>query len=190
MTDTGRYGASRKASGGTEVVLAEIQAELRNQGKQITTMTKKVESVGETVTKMNTQMEHLVTKEACAEGRRQLSDDLKGRMDGDREITGTNLRIPDLLAEVSSRTPPPTPHSPQPSVDPEPSKQHRGFLFWLGVVAACITVASGVLGVSYAAIKVQMVLETAETYMETQQQIEQQQPENTRHIQPGSTLNP
>jgi hypothetical protein len=166
----GRYGSgssSKPQSSSTDAVLAAIENELKNQGRQLKTMNLKVDSVSETVTRMNTQMEHLVTKEACAEGRQQLGDDLKRRMDGDREITGTNIKIPALWqqfqeATKQKKTTVPPPPAPQ-------QKPQRGFLFWLGVIAACVTISGGIVGVTFAAYKVLDVIQATEQMMQDMQ---------------------
>ena len=94
MSNGGRYGAGlpKIPAQSSDAALAAIQTELKNQGSQITIISKKLDKVTTAVTEMNNQMGHLVTKESCSEGRRLLSDDLKQRMDGDRDITGTDLK--------------------------------------------------------------------------------------------------
>lgn len=169
----GRYGSgssSKPQSPSVEATLATIENELRNQGRQLKAMNQKVDSVSHTVTSMSAQMEHLVTKEACAEGRQQLGDDLKKRMDGDREITGTDIKIPALWQQFQEATKVKKSSPPPPAPPPKPQ---RGFIFWLGVVAACVTISAGVFGVTFAAYKVLDVIQATEEMMQDLQSQQQ-----------------
>ena len=159
----GRYGtgsSSKPQPPSVEATLATIENELKNQGRQLKAMNNKVDSVSETVTRMNAQMEHLVTKEACAEGRQKLGNDLKKRMDGDRDITGTDIKVPALWQQFHEAT------NPKKASAPPPQKPQRGFIFWLGVVAACVTISAGIFGVTFAAYKVLDVIQATESMME------------------------
>lgn len=97
----GRYGPQSSGNRGqsTDAALASIEVQLENQGKLIEKISEKMDNVALAVAAIDNQMEHLVTKEACAEGRKALADDLKARMDGDREITGMGITVPKLLQQ-------------------------------------------------------------------------------------------
>lgn len=186
MSNGGRYGVGLSKPQATEAVLAAIQTELKNQSNQITIISKKLDKVSTTVTTMNTQMEHLVTKESCAEGRKSLSDDLKKRMDGDREITGTDIKVPALwqnavAAQLASESSKPDPSPPPESPPPHSAQQRpRGFAFWLGVIAAFVTISGGVVGVTFAAYKVLDVIDTTSTVLQQMERLQSQQPPQSR----------
>jgi len=183
MSNGTRYGAgsSHRGAQSPEAVLAAIQTELSNQSKQITIISKKLDNVSTTVTTMNTQMEHLVTKESCAEGRKTLSEDLKQRMDGDRDITGTDIKVPilwqeALAAKISSDSTESSKSPPEPFTEIEKPKQQKGFVFWLSIVAAFVTISGGVFGITFAAYKVLDVIDSTNTMMQRMEQMESQQP--------------
>jgi hypothetical protein len=172
MSNGGRYGAGLSKYQSPEAALAAIQTELKNQSKHIEIINKKLDGVSTTVTKMNTQMEHLVTKEACAEGRTKLADDLKKRMDGEREITGS-FKVPpmaDLWREEATAAKASDSSKPDIKIDPfenqSPDHKSRGFVFWLSIVAAFVTISAGIIGVTFAAYKVADFIDTTSTMMQ------------------------
>jgi hypothetical protein len=134
--------------------------------------------VSTTVTKMNTQMEHLVTKEACAEGRTKLADDLKKRMDGDREVTGS-FKVPpleDLWKEGSPAAKPSDSTNPEIHIDSQHVQRQKGFVFWLSIVAAFITISAGIIGVTFAAYKVADFIDTTSSIMDQMKDMQNDQP--------------
>jgi len=178
MPSDGRYGAGLSKMS-PEAALAAIQTELKNQSKHVEIINKKLDKVSTTVTQMNTQMEHLVTKEACAEGRRQLADDLKKRMDGEREITRNDIKVPPLsdlwqeaMAAKASDSSRPDVQLDSQSQQIQQQKQSKGFVFWLGVVAAFVTISAGIVGVTFAAYKVMDFIDTTGTMMQQMQEMQ------------------
>lgn len=181
MSNGGRYGSGLPKHQSQEAALASIQTELRNQSNHIGDISKKLDKVSTTVTQMNTQMEHLVTKEACAEGRKQLGEDLKKRMDGDREITGTDIKVPILwqeaiAAKAASESTKPDITIPIEQFPPPPAEQKpKGFVFWLSIAAAVVTISAGIVGVTFAAYKVLDVIDTTGTMLQQMQEIQDEQ---------------
>lgn len=174
MSNGTRYGAGANSRNSPEAVLAAIQTEIKNQSNQINVISKKLDNVSTTVTSMNTQMGHLVTKESCSEGRKVLSEDLKKRMDGDRDITGTDIKVPILWQEAVAakmKSESTSPESTQ-SVTVEVERKPKGFVFWLSIAAAVVTISAGVIGVTFTAYKVISVVDSTNTMM---QQIQSQQ---------------
>jgi hypothetical protein len=99
---SGRYGGSAGDNSSTDVELAEIRSELRSQGGNIAKLAGKIDVMAESVTSMSVQVQHLVTKESCAEGRAALASELKQRMESGREITGIGVPVKDLVKHWSS----------------------------------------------------------------------------------------
>lgn len=148
----GRYGA-KSANMSTDAELAEIRAELRNQGKGIAKLDGKIDVISESVTTMSVQMGHLVTKESCSEGRVALARDLKSRMDSKRDITGVDLPIKDLVREyVKQGKPTPVPYKekPLPSISSISNKiiehktKERGASFWIGLISGILAIIGAV----------------------------------------------
>jgi len=142
----GRYGTPG-SKGSNEAELAEIRVELRNQGKEIASVAGKMDNVTKAVTEMSVQMGHLVTKESCAKGRAEMADDLKKRMDSERDITGHNINVGDLIKEYvrgNKRDTPkhgkltPVPSSIKPSSSQDGGRKDRGAAFWIGLVSGMV----------------------------------------------------
>jgi hypothetical protein len=143
----GRYGAGGSGSskgGSDDFTVATLGADLRSQGREIADIKKVLNSdlkeITKAVTEIKVQMEHLVTKEGCERGRKELADDLKRRMDGDREVTGHNISLPQMWANYKA-----TKES-KPTPPPVPVKQTRGVVYWIGVISAVITIVGTVVG--------------------------------------------
>jgi hypothetical protein len=180
MSNGGRYGAGLSKYQSPEAALAAIQTELKNQSKHIEIINKKLDGVSTTVTKMNTQMAHLVTKEDCSENRTKLADDLKKRMDGEREITGS-FKVPpmaDLWREEATAKASDS-SKPDIKIDPfenqSPDHKSRGFVFWLSIIAAFVTISAGIVGLTFTAYKILDFINTTNTTMQQIQQIHNDQ---------------
>lgn len=87
-----------------EATLASFETTLDQHTHLIERMVNKVDDMDKTLVEVKTQIDHLVTKESCAEGRKQLAEDLKARMDGDREITGVGITVPALWQKYVEAT--------------------------------------------------------------------------------------
>ena len=150
-TTYGTTGLRSKSS--TDVDLAEIRSQLNAQGQDLAKIAGKFEKMTDAVTTMTVQMSHLVTKESCAEGRAALSDDLKKRMDSEREITGVGLPVKDLVKHfVSSKsgksTPTPIPYKSHTEIrhtdGVQEKNKDRGPVFWIGLVSGIIAIMAAV----------------------------------------------
>jgi hypothetical protein len=143
----------------TDVELAEIRSELRNQGKNIAKLTGKIDVMADSVTAMSVQMQHLVTKESCANGRAALANDLKQRMDNEREITGVGVPVKELVKHwVSSKgksSPTPIPYKESKVVqstsviEPSSHKAEKWSISaWIGVISGVIAIVAATYGAS------------------------------------------
>jgi hypothetical protein len=155
----GRYGGSGTGNkSSTDVELAEIRSELRSQGENIAKLTNKIDVMADSVTSMSVQMQHLVTKESCALGRTALADELKKRMDSERDITGVGVPIKDLVKHWASSKGKPSP-TPIPYKDRKPAplavsdanpeqKAKWNLPTWIGVISGVIAIIVATYGAS------------------------------------------
>lgn len=151
------YGAGGRWKRTSEeaIELATIKAELREQGKDIATISGKIDTMSEAVTSMTVQMGHLVTKESCAEGRSALADDLKKRMDSERDVTGVGVPIKDLVKHYVKGKPSPTPtpykaESVSRRGEPaeQPKKSGWNIPTWIGVISGVLAIIAATYGAS------------------------------------------
>jgi uncharacterized protein YoxC len=145
-----------------EAALASFETTLEQHTKLIEKMAGKVDDMDRTMAMVKTQMEHLVTKESCSEGRKELAEDLKARMDGDREITGVGITVPDLWqkyveATRGQATPAPTTsHSSQSksrattSYPPPP----KPVIFYVKAISSIVSLVFAVIAITFFAYKV------------------------------------
>jgi hypothetical protein len=156
----------------TEATLASIESQLVTHGKMIEKVVDKVEGMDRTLIEVKTQISHLVTKEACAEGRKELSDDLKARMDGDREITGMNITLPALLQQYA-RTDKPTPVSSKSTASKYPSghpKEPKTTLYYIKAISSIVSLTFAILAVTFFAFRMMASLSDQQRLMQTIQQ--------------------
>jgi hypothetical protein len=153
QTGGGRYGGGVSSD---EFSLAAMSVEIKNQRHEISEINRKLntvlDSIGKDVVYIKTQMAHLVTKEDCADKSSKMADDLKKRMDGDREITGMNLRVPDILnsklMNLGSPTPVPrrtkerdTPKNGVSAANQLYKTPAEAVRFWIPIISALITIS-------------------------------------------------
>jgi hypothetical protein len=132
MMGNGNYGSRLTTTRQSEndARIAEIVTELKNQGQTMAHVVTKLDGVSRKLTEVQTQMGHMVTKADCANGRRELGDSLKDRMDDRREITNPGIQaVAAQQAQVD-----------QTGVQPKVEPQQRGFIFWIGAISAAITI--------------------------------------------------
>ena len=150
---SGKTGSFSRDEFSRDAELAEIRAELRNQGSDIATLVKKIDVMAESVTSMSVQMGHLVTKESCAEGRAALAQDLKSRMDSKRDITGVDLPIKDLVKHYVKQGKSTLTPIPYKSKSLSSSSSHRaikeekkehGFAFWIGLISGLLAIIGAI----------------------------------------------
>ena len=154
------YGNSSSVNkSSTDVELAEIRSELRSQGSNIAKLTGKIDVMADSVTAMSVQMQHLVTKESCAEGRSALANDLKQRMDNEREVTGVGVPVKDLvkhwMSSKSKPSPTPVPYkeskvaqSSSVSIQPSKKSEKFGVSTWIGLISGVIAIVAATYGAS------------------------------------------
>ena len=140
-----------------EAALASFETTLEQHTKLIEGMSGQVDNMGKTLAEVKVQISHLVTKESCAEGRKELSDDLKARMDGDREITGVGITVPKLwqqYVDVARGPMTPIPMSAQPSssksrnattIPPPP----RGVMYYAKAVSTIVSLVFALLTATF-----------------------------------------
>jgi len=155
MSD-GRYSGSTPTFGktSTDVGMAEIRAELRGQGKDIATIIGKIDTMTESVTAMTVQVSHLVTKEACADGRAALAEALKNRIDNERDAAGVGLPVKDLvkhymLSKSGKPSSQPAPYyaaspSPKESESSGEAKKARDWRIWVGTISGVIAILASI----------------------------------------------
>ena len=175
------YGSGSGNKSSTDVELAEIRSELRSQGENIAKLTGKIDVMTDSVTAMSVQMQHLVTKESCAEGRAALANDLKQRMDSEREITGVGVPVKDLVKHwASSKSKPsPTPipykeskvaQSASSAAQPPQEKAKWSLPTWIGLISGIIAIVAATYGAS---VFINNTLERQERTDDILQQIQQ-----------------
>ena len=156
-----------------DVTLASIELQLFSHGQLIEKLVTKVDDIGGIVLSMRTEMDHLVTKESCAEGRKDLSDDLKARMDGDREITGMNITLPALLQKYS-RTDRPTPVVPPgSSATTRPSghpREPKTAIYYIKAVSAIVSLTFALFTMTFFAYRMMDRMDQQQRLMQTLQQ--------------------
>lgn len=153
---SGRYGSGSSGKSSTEVELAEIRSELRSQGGNIAKFASKIDTMTDSLTAMTVQIGHLVTKESCANGRAALADELKKRMDSDREVTGVGVPVNDLVKHwVESKSKPsPTPipyksSRSSKSRESDPGEKKKwGIPTWIGLISGILAIVGASYGLS------------------------------------------
>jgi uncharacterized protein YoxC len=176
----------------TDALLAAIEMRLASHGQMIEKVVDKVEDIDKSVTEMKTTMGHLVTKEACAEGRRCLSDDLTARMDGDREITGMNITLPKLLQKYAqNEIPTPVPSRVKPSTHPSaPPRERKSAIYYIKAISAIVSLTFAVITMTFFVYK---IIDQMDQQQQMIQQIERNMArseavrEGLRHVASPST---
>lgn len=164
--------ASREVS--VEAALASFETTLEQHTKLIEGMSGQVDNMGKTLAEVKVQISHLVTKEACSEGRKELSEDLKARMDGDRDITGVGITVPKLWQQYVEATRGPitmTPASAQPPMAksrmatsiPPPL---RGVMYYAKAVSTIVSLVFALLTITFFAYKMMDRLDQQQTVMQ------------------------
>lgn len=178
----GRYGPQSSGNRGqsTEAALASIEVQLENQGKLIEKISEKMDGVALAVAAIDNQMEHLVTKEACAEGRKDLADDLKARMDGDREITGMGITVPKLLqqygeaitAQQKAASGPSSPNAgtTQKTEAVTVGQEPKNIVYYIRTVSAVLSLIFAVITITFFAYKMMDRLDRQQEVMQSIQQ--------------------
>jgi hypothetical protein len=153
----------------TEATLASIELQLVTHGQMIERVVNKVDNMDKTLTEVKAQVSHLVTKEACAEGRKDLSDDLKARMDGDREITGMNITLPKLLEQYTRKDKPsasPAALAKNHSSAP-PASGPKPILYYVKAVSSIVSLFFAVLAMTFFIYKMMDRMEQQQEVMQT-----------------------
>ena len=150
----------------TEATLASIEMQLFNHGRLIEKIADQVGRIDGTLTEVKAQVGHLVTKEACAEGRKALSDDLKARMDGDREITGMNITLPALLQQYSRTEKPSATPSKHHSSTPPPGAR-KPVIYYIKAVSSIVSLTFAILTITFFAFKMMGSLSEQQRLMQT-----------------------
>jgi len=157
----GRMGTgSREFS--LEAALASFETTLGQHSNMIEKMAGKVDDMDKTLAGVKIQMQHLVTKESCAEGRKELADDLKARMDGEREITGVGITVPEMWqryaetmrasgssAGQASTTPPTSKSRAATSTTPPP----RSAGYYLRTISSVVSLVFAIITITFFAYK-------------------------------------
>lgn len=173
---SGRYGAQSSGWRGQSVdsALSAIEVQLKNQGDVIKKISEKMDSVGLSVAAINTQMRHLVTKAECSEGRRELSEDLKARMDGDREITGVGITVPKMLqqyaeaanAQRTVASSPPSPDNSQ-SISPVVTiREHKTTAWYIRMISAIVSLTFAIITITFFAYRIVERMDRQQTVMQ------------------------
>jgi len=146
----------------------------------------KVDEMDRKLTEVSAQISHLVTKEACAEGRKALSDDLKARMDGDREITGMNITLPAFLqqysrTEKSSATP-----SKNHSSTPAPGAP-KPVIYYIKAISSIVSLTFAVLAMTFFIYRMMDRMDQQQQTMQTiQRNMQQFERNNEAGLHPHS----
>lgn len=177
----GSQGTPNPRRDSLEVVLAQFETTLEQHSTLIEKMVHKVEGMDRTLIEVKTQMEHLVTKESCAEGRRELSGDLKARMDGDREITGVGITVPKLWQQYVEATRGPI--APAPAQQPASASKSRptsstppppkSVLYYIKAISSIVSLVFAVLAITFFAFRMVSRLDEQQTAMRQQQAVMQ-----------------
>lgn len=176
-----------------EARLVSFEMTLGQHTKLIESMVGKVEDMDRTLTEVKVQMSHLVTKESCADGRRELAEDLKARMDGDREITGIGITVPKLWQQYveatrSPMTPVPTSatgHGPAPksrtttSVPPQP----KTVMYYVKAVSSVVSLVFAVITITFFAFKMITRLDQQQEAMQQQQAVMRDIQQNIKQLE-------
>jgi hypothetical protein len=167
--------------------------QLFSHGKLIEQLVTKVDGLGLSVQGMQTTMGHLVTKASCAEGRKALSDDLKARMDGDREITGMNITLPALLSKYSRTekpSPAPLPRTPVGSTRPSGHpREPKTVLYYVKAASAIISLTFAIFTMTFFAFKMIARLDEQQQVMRSiQQDLEEMDTARAREQHTPSTF--
>lgn len=150
--------------------------QLFSHGRLIEKIADQVGRIDGTLTEVKTQVGHLVTKEACAEGRKALSEDLKARMDGDREITGMNITLPALLQQYTrsgKATPVPAPVSSKAMTSKYPSghpNEPKTTIYYIKAISSIISLTFAVLAITFFVFKMMAGLDSQQQLMQSIQQ--------------------
>jgi hypothetical protein len=133
---SGRYSRLTGVSGVTTTDVLEIRTSLADQGNKIaaiqTTLDSDLSKINSALSSINLQVQNLVTKDHCERGRQ----DLKDRMDGKRDVTGANMRMPEAWSAYIERE--------MASNRKKNGNNQYGLFFWIAMVAATITIVSAV----------------------------------------------
>lgn len=173
----GRGTGSREFS--LEAALASFETTLEQHTKLIENMAGKVDEMDKTLAGVKIQMQHLVTKESCAEGRKELAEDLKARMDGDREITGVGITVPKLwqqyveatrgpMTPVPGGVASPTPKSRATTSVPPPPKS---VMYYVKTVSSVISLVFAIITITFFAYKMMDRLDQQQAVMQQQQTV-------------------
>lgn len=184
-----RDGGSRDIS--LEAALASFETTLEQHTKLIEGMAKKVDDMDSTMTMVKTQMEHLVTKESCLEGRKALADDLKARMDGDREITGVGITVPKLWQQYVDVTRGPT--TPVLAGTPGASAKSRATtsvppppktaLYYVKAISSVVSLTLAIITITFFAYKMVDRLDRQQVVMQQQQTVMQDIQRNLKQLE-------
>jgi uncharacterized coiled-coil protein SlyX len=162
-----------------EAALASFETTLEQHTKLIENMAGKVDDMDKTLAGVKIQMQHLVTKESCAEGRKELAEDLKARMDGDREITGVGITVPKLWQQYVEATR--GPMTPVPggassvssksrtttSVPPPP----KSAMYYVKTASSVISLVFAIITITFFAYKMMDRLDQQQAVMQQQQSV-------------------
>lgn len=187
MGGSRRSGSSSGRPMSTDATLASIEMQLFSHGQLIEKLVTKMDDIGGLVMGMTNEMEHLVTKESCAEGRKDLSDDLKARMDGDREITGMNITLPALLQQYT-RTDKPTPVQPKSQASTHPSghpKEPKSVIYYIKAISAIVSLTFALFTMTFFAFKMIARLDEQQRVMHEQQQVMRVIQRDLEHMDAG-----
>jgi TolA-binding protein len=181
-----------------EAMLASFETILEQHTGLIGKMVDKVDEMDKTLVKINTQMGHLVTKEACSEGRKELAEDLKARMDGDREITGVGITVPKLWQQYvemtrGQSTPPPTLATSTPASTPSATTKGRttpsfppppkGTLYYVKAISSIVSLVFAVITITFFAFKMVTRLDQQQETMQQQREVMQDIQRNLKQIE-------
>lgn len=184
----GRWGGSSSSHPPSEdVLLASIEFQLVTHGQLIEQLVTKVDSLGGSVREMQTTMQHLVTKASCAEGRKELSDDLKARMDGDREITGMNITLPKLLQKyANNEKPTPLPSKSRASTYPSGHpKEPKTVIYYIKAISAIVSLSFALFTMTFFAFKMIARMDDQQRAMQEQQRVMQTIQQDLEHMDAG-----
>lgn len=175
-----------------DVLLASIEFQLVTHGQLIEQLVAKVDNLSGSVREMQTTMHHLVTKAACAEGRKELSDDLKARMDGDREITGMNITLPKLLQKYANNgKPTPLPSKSRASTYPSGHpRERKTVIYYIKAISAIVSLSFALFTMTFFAFKMISRMDEQQRAMQDQQRVMQTIRQNLEHIDAGRDLAP
>jgi predicted amino acid-binding ACT domain protein len=131
----GRYSPTKTLTPSTPIasdpLIIEMCSDIRNQGCVIDEIKDvlndvdvNIQKINNSITKMQVQLDNLVTKANCAKNMASLSNNLKDRINGKRKVTGVDITVP------------------RNSI-----RKNRSILYWVTLAAAVITLSGAVWGV-------------------------------------------